>query len=67
MKELVILVQEQKNCQPCKKCSDNVNKEKSLSVKIPAGVDEGTRIRIGGEGEAGKMEALQETYIFMLI
>ena len=41
---------------PCKKCSGTgvINKEKSLSVKIPAGVDEGTRIRIGGEGEAGK-------------
>ena len=31
-----------------------INKEKSLSVKIPAGVDEGTRIRVAGEGEAGK-------------
>ena len=41
---------------PCKKCSGTglVNKEKSLSVKIPAGVDEGTRIRISGEGEAGR-------------
>ncbi len=41
---------------PCKKCSGSgvVNREKSLSVKIPAGVDEGTRIRISGEGEAGK-------------
>ena len=41
---------------PCKKCSGSgvVNKEKSLSVKIPPGVDEGTRIRISGEGEAGK-------------
>ena len=40
---------------PCNKCSGNgvVNKEKSLSVKIPAGVDEGTRIRVSGEGEAG--------------
>ena len=41
---------------PCKKCSGSgvINKEKSLSVKIPPGVDEGTRIRIGGEGEAGR-------------
>lgn len=40
---------------PCRKCSGNgvVNKEKSLSVKIPAGVDEGTRIRVSGEGEVG--------------
>ena len=42
--------------QPMQKCSGTglVNKEKSLSVKIPAGVDEGTRIRISGEGEAGR-------------
>ena len=41
---------------PCKKCSGSgvINKEKSLSVKIPPGVDEGTRIRISGEGEAGR-------------
>ncbi len=41
---------------PCKKCGGEgvIHKEKSLSVKIPAGVDEGTRIRISGEGEAGR-------------
>lgn len=41
---------------PCRKCSGTgvINKEKSLSVKIPAGVDEGTRIRVAGEGEAGQ-------------
>ena len=41
---------------PCKKCNGSglINKEKSLSVKIPPGVDEGTRIRISGEGEAGR-------------
>ena len=41
---------------PCRKCSGTgvVNKEKSLSVKIPPGVDEGTRIRVSGEGEAGR-------------
>ena len=41
---------------PCRKCSGTgvINKEKSLSVKIPPGVDEGTRIRVAGEGEAGK-------------
>lgn len=40
---------------PCKKCSGQgrVNKEKTLSVKIPAGVEEGNRIRLAGEGEAG--------------
>lgn len=40
---------------PCKKCSGHgrVRKEKSLKVKIPAGVDNGRRIRLAGEGEAG--------------
>lgn len=40
---------------PCRVCSGlgRVEKEKSLQVKIPPGVDEGTRIRLAGEGEAG--------------
>ncbi|MCX7301770.1 MAG: molecular chaperone DnaJ [Rhodobacterales bacterium] len=40
---------------PCKVCSGagRVEKEKSLSVNIPAGVETGTRIRLAGEGEAG--------------
>ena len=40
---------------PCKKCTGNgrVEKSKTLSVKIPAGVDSGDRIRLTGEGEAG--------------
>lgn len=40
---------------PCRTCSGSgrVQKQKSLSVKIPAGVEEGTRIRLSGEGEAG--------------
>lgn len=40
---------------PCKTCSGEgrVNKEKKLAVKIPSGVDEGNKIRISGEGEAG--------------
>ncbi len=40
---------------PCRPCSGSgrVSKKKSLSVKIPAGVEEGTRIRLSGEGEAG--------------
>jgi molecular chaperone DnaJ len=29
-----------------------VNKEKTLSVNIPAGIEDGTRIRVAGEGEA---------------
>jgi molecular chaperone DnaJ len=40
---------------PCVTCrgAGRVKKHKTLSVKIPAGVDEGDRIRLTGEGEAG--------------
>ncbi|MBE0413085.1 molecular chaperone DnaJ [Yoonia sp.] len=40
---------------PCQSChgTGRVEKEKSLSVNIPAGVETGTRIRLAGEGEAG--------------
>jgi molecular chaperone DnaJ len=40
---------------PCGTCSGagRLKKQKTLSVKIPAGVDEGDRIRLSGEGEAG--------------
>ena len=40
---------------PCLACqgAGRVKKQKTLSVKIPAGVDEGDRIRLAGEGEAG--------------
>lgn len=40
---------------PCPACrgEGRVEKRKSLSVNIPVGVDEGTRIRLSGEGEAG--------------
>ena len=40
---------------PCKACSGHgrVEREKSLSVNIPAGVETGTRIRLASEGEAG--------------
>lgn len=40
---------------PCGTCggAGRVKHQKTLSVKIPAGVDEGDRIRLSGEGEAG--------------
>jgi molecular chaperone DnaJ len=40
---------------PCRVCggSGRTEKEKALSVNIPAGVETGTRIRLSGEGEAG--------------
>ncbi len=41
--------------EPCDTChgQGRIKKHKTLSVKIPAGVDEGDRIRLAGEGEAG--------------
>jgi molecular chaperone DnaJ len=40
---------------PCEKCSGSgrVPRERTLQVKIPPGVEDGTRIRLAGEGEAG--------------
>jgi molecular chaperone DnaJ len=40
---------------PCKKChgAGRVEKEKTLEIKIPAGVETGSRLRVNGEGEAG--------------
>jgi molecular chaperone DnaJ len=40
---------------PCRPCNGTgrVNTHKTLAVKIPSGVDEGDRIRLSGEGEAG--------------
>jgi molecular chaperone DnaJ len=40
---------------PCKNCAGagRVEKEKTLEIKIPAGVETGSRLRVSGEGEAG--------------
>ena len=42
--------------EPCVDCHGRgrVRKTKTLSVKVPAGVDDGDRIRLSGEGEAGR-------------
>ena len=42
--------------QPCPECrgQGRVRREKTLKVRIPPGVDTGTRLRVAGEGEAGK-------------
>ena len=44
---------------PCKACHGNgtVARERTLQVQIPAGVEDGNRIRLGGEGEAGPQGA----------
>jgi len=41
---------------PCGKCrgQGRTRKQKTLAVKVPAGVDSGDRIRLGNEGEAGR-------------
>jgi molecular chaperone DnaJ len=41
---------------PCGKCrgQGRTRKQKTLAVKVPAGVDTGDRIRLSGEGEAGR-------------
>lgn len=43
------------NANPCPKCrgQGRIKQTKTLSVKIPPGVDDGDRIRLAGEGEAG--------------
>jgi molecular chaperone DnaJ len=54
--------------EPCASCrgEGRVDKAKTLSVNIPAGVDEGTRIRLSGEGEAGARGApAGDLYIFL--
>jgi len=55
---------------PCKNCagSGRVRKEKTLAVNVPAGVEEGTRIRLAGEGEAGmRGGAAGDLYIFISV
>jgi molecular chaperone DnaJ len=53
---------------PCPACDGDgrTEKRKTLTVTIPAGVDEGTRIRLSGEGEAGARGAAPgDLYIFL--
>lgn len=53
---------------PCDACSGSgrVTKERMLSVNIPAGVEDGTRIRLAGEGEAGiRSGPAGDLYIFL--
>jgi molecular chaperone DnaJ len=53
---------------PCAACSGagRVTRERTLSVNIPAGVEDGTRIRLAGEGEAGlRGGPAGDLYIFL--
>lgn len=55
---------------PCNGChgSGRVTRERTLSVNIPAGVEDGTRIRLAGEGEAGlRGGPAGDLYIFLSI
>jgi molecular chaperone DnaJ len=55
---------------PCSKCAGNgrVTEERSLSVNIPAGIEDGTRIRLAGEGEAGLRGGPSgDLYIFLSV
>ena len=55
---------------PCTACSGQgrVQKERTLSVNIPAGVEDGTRIRLAGEGEAGVQGGpAGDLYIFLSV
>ena len=55
---------------PCTTCSGTgrVTNERTLSVNIPAGIEDGTRIRLAGEGEAGlRAGPAGDLYIFLTI
>jgi len=55
---------------PCPSCagSGRVTRERTLSVSIPPGVEDGTRIRLAGEGEAGvRGGPAGDLYIFLSI
>ncbi|HVH79673.1 MAG TPA: molecular chaperone DnaJ [Stellaceae bacterium] len=55
---------------PCRSCGGQgrVRREKTLSVSIPPGVEDGTRIRLAGEGEVGMLGGGPgDLYIFISI
>ena len=55
---------------PCNHChgTGKVSQERTLSVNIPAGIEDGTRIRLAGEGEAGTRGNVSgDLYIFISI
>jgi molecular chaperone DnaJ len=55
---------------PCRACGGQgrTRREKTLSVNIPPGVEDGTRIRLAGEGEVGVRSAIAgDLYIFVSV
>lgn len=56
--------------EPCKECrgKGTVKRNKKLKVKIPAGVDNGSRLRVGNEGEAGaKGGSNGDLYVYLYV
>ncbi len=56
--------------EPCEACNGQgrVRKDRTLQVEIPAGVEDGTRIRLTGEGEAGLRGApFGDLYLFVRV
>ena len=55
---------------PCRACAGQgrVRRDKTLKVNIPAGVEDGTRIRLSGEGEAGTRGGpAGDLYVFLSV
>ncbi|MBV8185669.1 MAG: molecular chaperone DnaJ [Alphaproteobacteria bacterium] len=55
---------------PCRSCQGHgrVRRDKTLKVNIPAGVEDGTRIRLSGEGEAGTRGGpAGDLYVFLSV
>ena len=55
---------------PCRTChgAGQVRKERTLQVRIPAGVDDGARIRLAGEGDAGARGGPRgDLYLFLSV
>jgi molecular chaperone DnaJ len=56
--------------QPCHVCNGRgrVEQDKTLTVKIPAGVDDGSRIRLSGSGEAGTRSGADgDLYVYLSV
>lgn len=53
---------------PCQTCSGDgrVRKSKKINLRVPAGVDEGSRLRVRGEGNSGKKGGeYGDLYVFL--
>lgn len=58
------------NSNPCHEChgAGKINKTRTLSVKIPAGVQDGSKVRVAGEGEAGTKGGRNgDLYVFITV